>query len=151
MEMLLLWPLLVLIRSDFRERQVSVPVLLVFGSIQWSICLAESGTTIFAERILENFILLAVWGMSTVVGIRWLRLGKGRTWTGWIGKGDLAFLVCLLPVFPLRFFLFFLLSSLTISLIYWLILKESTSSTIPLVSMVGICYLPVLLFRLYGY
>ena len=52
MEVLLLWPLLVLIRSDFRERQVGVPALLAFGGIQWGICIAESGTAVFAERVL---------------------------------------------------------------------------------------------------
>ena len=139
MEVLLLWPLLVLIRSDFRERQVGVPALLAFGGIQWGICIAESGTAVFAERVLENFLLLAVWGVGTGI------------WTGCIGKGDVAFFVCFLPVFALRLFLVFLLVSFGISLIYWLISGKNHSATIPLVSMIGICYLPVLFFRMYGY
>lgn len=152
MEMLLLCPLLILIRSDFRERQVSVPTLLVFGGIQWAICLMESGIMAFAGRMLENFLLLAVWGVATGIWFRWSRFGRKRDHrTGWIGKGDLAFLVCLLPVFPLRHFLFFLLLSLIVSLLYWLLSGKGASFTIPLVSMVGICYLPVLFFRMYGY
>lgn len=151
MEVLLLWPLLVLIRSDFRERQVGVPALLVFGGIQWGICIAESGTAVFAERVLENFLLLAVWGVGTGIWFRWLRPGRKSVRTGWIGKGDVAFLVCFLPVFALRLFLVFLLVSFGISLIYWLISGKNHSATIPLVSMIGICYLPVLFFRMYGY
>lgn len=151
MEVLLLWSLLVLIRSDFRERQVGVPVLLVFGGIQWGICLAELGIVVFTERVLDHFLLLAVWGMGAGIWFRWLRPGRKSTRTGWIGKGDVAFLVCFLPVFPLRAFLAFLLVSFGISLIYWLISKKSPFATIPLVSMVGICYLPVLFFRMYGY
>ena len=104
MEVLLLWPLLVLIRSDFRERQVGVPALLAFGGIQWGICIAESGTAVFAERVLENFLLLAVWGVGTGIWFRWLRPGRKGVRTGWIGKGDVAFLVCFLPVFALRLF-----------------------------------------------
>ena len=123
MEVLLLGPLLVLIRSDFRERQVGVPALLAFGGIQWGICIAESGTAVFAERVLENFLLLAVWGVGTGIWFRWLRPGRKGVRTGWIG----------------------------ISLIYWLISGKNHSATIPLVSMIGICYLPVLFFRMYGY
>ncbi len=151
MEMFLLWPLLVLIRSDFRERQVEVATLLVFGGIQWGICLVESGITVFTERVLENLLLLALWGMGTGIWFRWLRSGRKSVCTGWIGKGDVAFLVCFLPVFSLRAFLVFLLVSFGISLIYWLISRKGSSFTIPLVSMMGICYLPVLFFRMYGY
>lgn len=106
----------------------------------------------FAGRMLENFLLLAVWGAATDIWFRWSRFGRKRDYrTGWIGKGDLAFLVCLLPVFPLRHFLVFLLLSLIVSLLYWLLSGKGASFTVPLVSMVGICYLPVLFFRMYGY
>ena len=69
MEVFLLWPLLVLIRSDFRERQVGVPALLAFGGIQWGICIAESGTAVFAERVLENFLLLVVCGHNALPSV----------------------------------------------------------------------------------
>lgn len=151
MELLLLWPLLVLIRADFQERQVGVPTLLVFGIIQWGICLMDLEKSVFAERVAENFLLLVVWGISTGIWFRWFRRGRKSVWTRWIGKGDLVFFVCLLPVFPLRTFLAFLLVSFVFSLIYWLISRKSSSSSIPLVSMMGICYLPVLFFRMYGY
>ena len=82
MEVFLLWPLLVLIRSDFRERQVGVPALLAFGGIQWGICIAESGTAVFAERVLENFLLLVVWGVGTGIWFRWLRPGRKSVRTG---------------------------------------------------------------------
>ena len=68
----------------------------------------------------------------------------------WIGKGDVACLVCLLPVFSLRVFLIFLLIAFGISLVYWMIALRTSCATIPLVSMLGICYLPVLFFRMYG-
>ena len=105
----------------------------------------------FAIIVLENFLLLAVWGVGTGIWFRWLRPGRKGVRTGWIGKGDVAFLVCFLPVFALRLFLVFLLVSFGISLIYWLISGKNHSATIPLVSMIGICYLPVLFFRMYGY
>ncbi len=150
MEILLLWPLLMLIRSDFRERQVGVSTLLIFGGIQWTICLMELETVVFAERMLGNFLLLTVWGIGAGIWFRWCRSGRKNTRTGWIGKGDVAFLVCLLPVFSLRVFLIFLLIAFGISLVYWMIALRTSCATIPLVSMLGICYLPVLFFRMYG-
>lgn len=151
MEGLLLLPLLKLIQSDFRERQVRVSVLLLFGGLQWGICLINMGTVLFVERIVENILLLAIWGLG-ILFCFWRRYFYRQTRkTGMVGKGDTFFLLCLLPVFPLREFLIFLLLSFGVALIYWVLKSKASLETIPLVSMVGICYLPVLILRLYGY
>lgn len=150
MEILLLWPLLILIRSDFRERQVRLFVLLLFGVIQWGICAWQTGIMILLLRIGENLLLLVVWGLCTAVYF-WLRncfsMRKNR---GYVGKGDIVFILCLLPVFPLCHFLLFIMLALFFALLYWILRGMSLHDTIPFVSMLGICYLPILILHIYG-
>ena len=155
MEWLLLGPLAVLIDSDFRKRQVSLVLLLIFGILQASICLQEMDTVDFLHRTGLNFLLLVVWGagISIWAGLRhklYRRPGFPDL-NHLIGKGDLAFVLCFLPVFPLRGFLIFLLCAFALGLIYWLLFLSSSGKTIPLVSMLGICYLLVLILEIYGH
>lgn len=151
MELLLLWPLFTMIRSDFKERQVRLAVLLLFGAMQWGICVWQVGIMIVLGRMGENLLLLLVWTLGIGIYLRVCKsFGKGKS-REYIGKGDLAFIGCLLPVFPLRQFLLFLLVAMSVGLIYWLSGRKSHRDSIPLVSMLGICYLPILILRLYGY
>ena len=148
MELLLTIPLMLLIRSDFKKRVVSVYTLLVFGCLQFIVVSKVTGIHETVVRIGINSVVLLFLGLGVVLYVL-LKYGRVAFATRrFIGSGDTVFLFFLTPAFGWSEFPKFLVVSFLISLIGWLVYcGRKRESTIPLVATVGICYLFLLLIR----
>ncbi len=139
-------PLLVMIRSDFRKRQIGVVWLVLFGTATLAGCCLEFGWRETGSRVLVNAAAMA-WMAVVVWGYLRLRYGTAQ---GYIGRGDVWFLACLTPFFGLRELVGFLTASFACTLIAWLMWKKmwAAREEIPLVSTVGLCYIGYVCFKL---
>ncbi|MDR1755727.1 MAG: hypothetical protein LBR65_02045 [Culturomica sp.] len=139
-------PLFIMIRSDFRERQIGVVWLILFGLLAVAGNCLEFGWREFGFRMLVNGT--AVFCMAAVVWL-YLRLRYGTT-KGYIGWGDLWFLACLTPLFGLRELVGFLTISFVLTLAVWWMCKNAwtTRGEIPLVGTVGLCYIGYVCLKL---
>jgi uncharacterized membrane protein YoaK (UPF0700 family) len=117
--LLTLAPLMMLILSDFRTRRVSVLWLCVLTIGTIGIPLVLDGWREVLWRSWTNLLLLVF-------------LGTGITMWGWvkarqiaspvnryIGLGDVLFFVTLVPMFPLREYLWMTMGCLVFSLVWW--------------------------------
>jgi hypothetical protein len=148
MESIVLFPLFGLIYEDFKRRSIPLWLLLLFGVFQLIASWWHYGIGIVSVNLLLNLSALSVIGMSVALYIRLRFRGKQNA----IGWGDILFIAFLTPLFELRIFLWFLIISLILSLIGWLLFSQAGKTGekgIPLVSCVGICYATFILYELF--
>ena len=149
MELLLLLPLILLIRSDFREKQVGILPLLLLGILQWGWVFWEYGGSLLWWRIVLNGSVLLVMGMGVLLYLL-VKYGKRTNpLNGFLGSGDIWFLICLLPAFEVKEFVWFLVISFLLTIAGWMVYRLSgkRNDRIPLVGTVGICYSIYLIYR----
>ncbi len=144
MQLLLLLPLLLMIISDFRYRYVFFWHLLLFGLVQVGVCIYSFGLLFTGWNLLINTIILLFMGLFLKMYLFFFK--KKEKGVGW---GDVVFVFLLTPYFTCFFFLYFLIVSFSLTLLFWLIYNYSRyrkieNDKIPLISGVGICYLIVL-------
>ena len=143
--MLLLIPLILMIISDYRFRNVRLWHLLLFGTMQLSICFYEKGFEITGQNILINILIFLI--ISGFIALyAWFRFRTKKELIGW---GDILFILCLTPAFSYRQFLFFMIISLSVILAVWLLwlyFKQRVDK-IPLVSGLGVCYSVLLIYN----
>ncbi|MDR2936142.1 MAG: hypothetical protein LBU80_02215 [Rikenellaceae bacterium] len=142
-------PLGVMIRSDFRERQVGVLALVFFASLQFGYALLSAEAHKVLLNLTANLGLIGLAGGALWIFLHVLRPGDSRQM---IGAGDGWFIVALAPLFELRGYVFFLTAAFLLSLGWWWVvgLLRRRPDTIPLVGTVGVCFLCyalALLFR----
>lgn len=134
-------PLSAMVISDFRRRNIGIAWLLAFYVITvvssalmhgWRTALLNAAGNIAVLALLFGFLYI------------YIRARKNRfsSFREAIGSGDILFLPALAPVFGIRQFAIFLTASFIITLAAWgiLWLRGRAPATIPLVSMVGICF-----------
>lgn len=146
MELLLLAPLLLMIYSDFRYRNILLWHILLFGVIQIAVCIYKYGIVFTGWNAAINTVILLIIGI--VVGTYSAFRFKGKKKP--IGMGDILFILFLTPFFDYHTFLYFLITSFIVTLVGWAIwhyLLKKTSEDIPLVSGVGICYTLLLIHQ----
>lgn len=147
MEAIVVIPLFVLMRSDYRTREVDLLWLLIFTALQLALALLTYGSGPAMMQMLGNLLIL----FSLFAGVRIYirRKRKDSVLKNYIGCGDLIFLCALTPVFSSVLFLRFLVISFTFSLVWWGIQVwfRKTKVTIPLVTTVGLCYTIVLMWN----
>ena len=141
MEVLLILPLISLIGSDFRKRHIRLYTLLLFAVLLWSVAFYRYGIYVVVFCVFTNSGILLLWWGGILVwnSVRHRRLRLSLK--GLIGTGDILFLFILTPVFTFRNFLFFLIGTGLLGLLYHSLFLKSRPATIPLVSMMGIGYL----------
>lgn len=149
MELLVFFPLLLLIIQDFRFRYIYLWSLGIFGTAQIAMCYSIYGWLPLFYNVLFNLSVLGL--ISLFVGVYLLLRFKGRLKQS-VGWGDLLFIPLLTPYFETRSFLIFLIISFSFTLVGWLIYcycskKKEELYQVPLVSGVGGSYLLVLLFN----
>ena len=146
MELLLIFPLLLMIVQDFRCRNVFLWQLLLFGVMQGGGSIYKYGLTLTTWNVLINVAILAIISLTVAV-YAFLRFrGKQKI----IGLGDVFFILFLTPSFYYLHFLYFLIVSFSLTLIGWLIyiaLVRDKTDKIPLISGVGICYSALLVYN----
>ena len=146
MKLLLLIPLIFMIISDYRFRNIRLWHLLVFGILQLSVCIYENGIRMTGQNILMNTAILVIIGGVVMIYSR-LRFEGKKELIGW---GDILFILCLVPAFSYRHFLGFMIISLSLILLVWLFrafLKHRVEK-IPLVSGLGVCYSVLLIHNI---
>jgi len=138
MRLLLLIPLVLMIISDYRFRNIRLWHLLFFCILQLSVCIYENGIRMTGQNILINTAILAIIGGAVMVYSR-LRFRGRKEVIGW---GDILFILCLVPAFSYRHFLGFMIISLSMILLLWLFLAfiKQRVEKIPLVTGLGLCY-----------
>lgn len=145
--LLAFFPLLWMIRSDFRERRIGLAPLLIFGTVVFllEVWLVDWKVCIF--RIVENGLVL----MFLAIGIFLYLFMKYRHWVnplqGAIGEGDICFLFCLMPAFEILEFTWFLVSASSLSLLASLLFRGWRERGVPLVTTLGTCYILYTLYK----
>jgi hypothetical protein len=135
----LLLPLTGLIREDFRRRSISLWLLLLFGMLQVVVSVSRNGIRSAGANLLLNLLTMCVVGITVALYV-YLRFREKKAVIGW---GDILFIAFLTPCFELRTFVWFLIFSLTLTLVGWLLFSltdKRKQREVPLVSSVGICY-----------
>lgn len=149
MELLAFFPLVFMIRSDFKERVIGLYPLLIFGIL----AAGSSGVMYGAEecllRMVRNGAILLLLVACSILYLSVRYRGGMNPFREYMGSGDLWFLVCLLPSFGMLEYTRFLIVSFLFSLAWWggYMGWGGKRGTIPLVSTVGICYVVYLLLR----
>lgn len=133
--------------SDLRCRKVSVLQLAIFGSLLFLTSVYQAGLRTVLENMLANFGACLALGIALYA---WAHL-RGHRLADMIGCGDLVFVGLLTPYFRPYDFLLFLTVSCAVTLVVWCIwclaCHRETADTIPLVSGLGLCLTPVILYR----
>lgn len=144
----MLIPLIMMIRSDFRQREVNMYCLVCFGLLQFFYVYWLFGVYEVLKRGIINLGILLFLGLGIVLYLKVRRVRWVRVVHDYIGLGDILFFIFLIPVFKELEFIRFLLVSFIFSLIWWGVYSLRTEVlTIPLVSTVGICYVVLVVFR----
>lgn len=146
--LLILIPLLLLIVMDFKHRYVLMWQLGLFALLQFIGCIWMNGTTATFHNTLYNFVILFV--IAILLKIYLFIRFKGKAINA-IGAGDLFFLPLLSPYFTYHSFLIFLIISLTITLLSWIVYckyRNDVLNKVPLITGVGVCYLGKVIFDL---
>ena len=148
MGLVVLIPLIMMIRSDFRQREVNMYCLVCFGL--WQFCYAYwlFGIHEILKRGIINLGILLFLGLGIVLYLKARRVRWAQVLHNYIGLGDILFFIFLIPVFKELEFPRFLMVSFIFSLIWWGVYSWRTKVlTIPLVSTVCICYVVLVVFR----
>lgn len=143
-------PLVAMMISDFRSREVALLWLILFGAIQTGMGIFIHGIREAMLQVACNFMMLCVLGLFLIIWILIRRGGKGCRLQGYMGSGDVLFLCALSPVFRLDEFIRFLIIAFTVSLVLWGIYVALSRQrvTVPLVTTVGLCYLALLIWKI---
>lgn len=138
-------PLLVMIVSDFRTRQIGVLWLVLFAILTLISGWIYEGGTAIAGHLKTNLAFLALLYSFLGIYVCVLRHRAFSSFHRAIGSGDLLFLLALSPLFEMREFVQFLTLSSALSLLgYGVLLKIRTSKlilSIPLVGTLGLCFI----------
>lgn len=136
-------PALIMAVSDFRHRTISVLWLAVFGVAAIAGSLITQGAESFMTNSIINVLVLALMAAAvylylTIKNDRAINPTKEH-----IGLGDILFILLLTPMFGVREFLVFLISSFCVALLWALAVKliAKREFTIPLVGVLGITFL----------
>ena len=145
MEILLLIPLILMVISDYRFRNIRLWHLMIFGVMQLSVCLYEIGFKEVGQNILINVLIFLI--ISGFIALyAWFRFRNKKEVIGW---GDIIFILCLTPAFSYSHFLGFMIISLSAILVVWFLWSyfRQRVDKIPLVSGLGVCYSILLIYN----
>ena len=144
-QMLSILPLGVMMVSDIRSRSVSSWWLLAFTLVLWVACALADGWRVFLSRVIVNSILaamigLALWGYSRL---------RRKKLLAMLGLGDVLFVFAITPCFEMEAYLLFLVASSVLALAVWPVFRKKQAALpgIPFVSVTGLCFVAVLLYR----
>ena len=132
----MLIPVIVMIVSDFRRREVAVWSLILFSITSMATAIYSYGWSATVTNIVHNALVLCYLGVGLLIYMRIRYRRFVNPLNGYLGAGDLWFMLALSPLFPSKEFLIFLLVTMAGSLIWWVI--RGRNGTIPLAGMLGI-------------
>ena len=142
MELLAFVPLAFMIRSDYKERVISIYPLLFFGILTVTGSVWRWGWEESVVRVVGGVGVLAflMGGVLLYLLLKYRR--RINPFREYIGTGDGVFLLCLTPSFQLMEFVRFLIIAFALTLMTWILglYKNKSKRGIPLVSTVGVCY-----------
>lgn len=125
-----------MIISDIRTREVNVLWLLLFGAVQ----LYFNGTSNVPYNMF--IVLFMLTGMYTYIIVRY---GIKSKLSDYFGTGDIIFIFMLTAAFPIREYIYFLITGLIFSILCWFLMTDKKN--IPFVSTLGSTYLIWLLIN----
>jgi hypothetical protein len=148
----MLTPLTMLIVSDFRTREVSVIWLCVLAVGTIGIPIILDGWAEVLRRSGQNLLIL----MDMSVGIvlwGWVKARKPVSPINrYIGLGDVLFFLALVPLFPVRQYIWLLMGCFVFSLVWWgaatLWFKRSPRN-IPFIATSGIVVVVAIILKVF--
>ena len=148
MEILALLPLALLVYSDAKYRFIDIRVLLCFSLLQVVAVLLGQGLGIFFFRLIVNTVVLLFLFLGVTLYFRLWKGKRPRELLHYVGMGDVFFLFSLVPSLNPLPFARFVWGALCLSWLSWVFyFRRCSSSSIPLVSTVGVCHAMCVLVR----
>lgn len=149
-DLILFVPVIVMIISDLRRREVNFLWLAVFAAGVLTISLSRNGLEQTLQNVTFNSLLLLYMTLSIVIYLRikhkrWLN--PFREHLGW---GDMVFFVSLTPFLGLREYLALLIISCVAGFLFGILLKYRSPEkpvTVPMVSVVGVILCVYILYK----
>lgn len=140
-DLVLLLPLVVLIISDLKHREINLLWLAVFAAGSIVLSLKSFSLDGMLRNVAFNTILLLYLNLCMVIYLR-LRYKRWlNPYEEYIGWGDVGFFVSISPLFGLREYIILLIISCSSGFIVGLFLKykhHKKAVTIPMVSVMGL-------------
>lgn len=140
--LLLLLPVAVLARDDFRTRRVDASWLAVLSAVSVGVSWHTLGWRTMLLQTAGNAALLLLSGMLLVGYLRLRRLAVRHS----VGAGDVLFLLAVAPLFAPTEFLWFLITACVVALLWWVCCGRRRR-TIPFVGAGGIALAGWVAFR----
>lgn len=137
--LIILIPVIIMVISDFRRREVSLLWLLAFCTGSVIISMNIYGLYIMTCNILSNFFLLLYLLLGVTIYLR----ARYKHWINpfrkYLGGGDAVFLLGIAPLFPIHTYISFLVVTFSCTLCVWWPLSKikKRNITIPLISVIG--------------
>lgn len=135
-------PMVPMIVSDFSIRKICVVWLILFIICISILAVTVNGFEQCLRNILSNVVLLTYLAAGVIL---YLKI-KTRRWVNplnkYIGSGDLWLFIGLTPLFSLKGYMLFALTSFLLSLVWWSIVAifRRVKSDVPLVGIVGVVF-----------
>lgn len=123
--------------EDFKGREVRLLWLIALAAGTLCCRLPVEGLASAMNNMLLNMAMLVLLAAGTLL---FLRLRHGKVFPkDYMGSGDVVFLLALTPMFGLREYLLFLITSLIVSLVWWSVVRavRKKNLTIPFVGTAG--------------
>lgn len=141
LNLIIIIPIIAMVFSDFKKRTINIIWLGIFALAILGYCLSTDAE--YVDNIIANLIILGIITTSTTLYLIIRNKQLINPLKGYIGTGDLLFVVCLIPLWNTNIFLRFLIISFVSGIFWWLISKViyGRNPTIPLVGIMGITFL----------
>lgn len=152
MPLLVIIPLLRLIVSDFRSREVSIFWLGILAIGTMCISLILDGWQEVLKRSVQNLLLILY--MSTGVMLwGWVKAKRlVNPLNIYVGLGDLIFFLILTPLFSVRQYAQVMVACLIFSLVWWgveALRRRSPPKTVPFITTSGIVLTGIIVYKVF--
>lgn len=135
--------MIVMMMEDFKSRRIRIVWLVVF--IMLSICssIMINGLSQALHNLFLNNLFLAYMGAGLLLWLFISRRRTGKSIKDSVGLADIFFLFAITPMFTLPTYVYYTLSALLFSIIWWFIATRLGKSikTIPFVGTAGVIFI----------
>ncbi|MCH2200208.1 MAG: hypothetical protein MK081_15650 [Flavobacteriales bacterium] len=130
--------LLLMIRDDWREREVKAWHMAYFAFALNAFFIRQIGIKLWLDQLILNELIVGIY-LITIVGYLLVkRLPWRQLFQSYFGLGDVLFLVALAPCFAPQFWLGVTITCFLSAALLHLLFRKNENDTVPFVSYGGI-------------